>query len=69
MLNHEIQRLLERMNLIGRSLSVIADLTAPEPDLHLVDRNDLSCLLSFLREEHDQVRKGLMIALSTQGPV
>ena len=69
MLKQETQRLLERMDVIGRSLSVIADLTAPESDLSLVDRNDLSCLLSFLHEEHDQVRKGLMIALNIRGPV
>jgi hypothetical protein len=51
----------EQFNEISRiqsCLNAIADLLCPEPDLHIVGREELTCLFSFFLECLDKVKKG-----------
>lgn len=50
---------LERLNMLGRCLRAVADLLSPEPDLSVVDRHDLACLLDVLHCEYDKAQVGL----------
>ncbi|CDM42407.1 hypothetical protein [Ectopseudomonas oleovorans] len=63
MLTPEAQRHLERLDTIGRCWTAVTDLMVPEKDLHVVDRDTLSCLFNFLAEEYDKARQGFTEAL------
>lgn len=69
MLNTEAQRWLYRQEILSRCQSAVVSLMIPERDLHLVDRDDLGCLLKVLSEESEQARSNLALALSNSPPV
>lgn len=69
MLNAEAQRWLYRQEILNRCKSAVVSLMIPEQDLHLVDRDDLGCLLGLLTEESEHARSNLVLALSDSPPV
>ena len=56
---------LDRIDQLITCQEAISDLLIPGTDLHTVDRDKLSLLLSFLLVEHRTVRDQLAKALST----
>lgn len=69
MLNAEAQRWLYRQEILNRCQSAVVSLMIPERDLHLVNRDDLGCLLKVLTEESEHARSNLVLALSDSTPV
>ncbi|MDP2901638.1 MAG: hypothetical protein Q8N96_00815 [Methylovulum sp.] len=50
---------LDELHTLQCCLSAIADLMIPCDDLHMVNRDELSCLLDYLTTRHVAVLKGV----------
>jgi len=50
---------LDRLDQIAACLRCLADLLAPETDLHAVNRDDLACTIGFLTAEYQAARAAL----------